>query len=242
VTASVGAVIGATGGIGGACARSLASGADAVVLAGRNRTRLEELAEEIGATARPVVADLARAEGRDAIVSAVAAAGGEIRWLVVASGMPLRAPLASLSSEQIAAAIEVNLLGPALLIRSLLDLDWGRGDSIIVIGSISAARALPNRAVYGATKAGIEQLARALAVEVAPRGIRINVVAPGVVDTPFLGEDTQRLHAWVRERVPAGRLGAPDDVARVVHFVALEAPEFLTGARIVVDGGVETSL
>ena len=108
-----------------------------------------------------------------------------------------------------------------------------------MVGSISASRALPRRAVYGASKAGIEHLARSLAAELGPAGYRVNIVAPGVIGTPFLGDDTGPLAEWVAKRVPAGRIGSPEEVADVVRFLIADAPAFLTGARIAVDGGAE---
>jgi 3-oxoacyl-[acyl-carrier protein] reductase len=108
-----------------------------------------------------------------------------------------------------------------------------------VIGSISASRALPHRAVYGATKAGLEHLARSLAAVLGATGITVNVVSPGVIDTPFLGDATPTLDAWVEDRVPLARVGDPDEVAKLVEYVALHAPPYLTGARIAVDGGAE---
>jgi NAD(P)-dependent dehydrogenase (short-subunit alcohol dehydrogenase family) len=85
----------------------------------------------------------------------------------------------------------------------------------------------------------LRRLSADLAAEWAPRGIRVNVVAPGVVATSFLGNDRTRLDAWVAERVPSGRTGTPEEVANVVRYVALDAPDYLVGARIAVDGGTE---
>jgi 3-oxoacyl-[acyl-carrier protein] reductase len=117
---------------------------------------------------------------------------------------------------------------------------WQPPASVVVIGSISATRSLPERSVYGDSKAGIEHLARALAAEVASSGIRVNVVAPGVIETPFLGEATAALARWVEARVPLGRTGTPEEVAELVRYLILDAPPYLTGARISIDGGAET--
>ena len=86
---------------------------------------------------------------------------------------------------------------------------------------------------------GIEHLARSLAAELGPAGFRVNIVAPGVIGTPFLGDDTGPLAEWIAGRVPAGRIGAPEEVADVVRFLIADAPAYLTGARIAVDGGAE---
>jgi NAD(P)-dependent dehydrogenase (short-subunit alcohol dehydrogenase family) len=172
-------------------------------------------------------------------VAAARQTNSEISWLVLASGVPLRGALTELSETQIYDTLMVNLVAPAILIRSLLDLPWKKNSSIVVIGSISASRALPNRSVYGASKAGLEHLCRSLGAEVASREIQVNVVAPGVIDTIFLGEGRASLDGWIREHVPACRLGTAEEVATVVRYLALDAPTFLTGARVVVDGGAE---
>jgi len=154
--------------------------------------------------------------------------------------VPLRGPLAQLPTAEIQNTLMTNLVGPALLIRRLLDRRWLPNASIIGVGSISATRSLPNRSVYSASKAGLEHLCRSLAAEVAPRGIRVNVVSPGVIETPFLGGDRAALRDWVSTHVPMQRVGTPDDVAAVVRYLVLEAPEYVTGARIAVDGGAES--
>jgi len=235
----MGLVVGATGGIGGACAEALASSVDQLVLTGRNDARLATIASRVGQVARPVVADLAHADGRAAIVGAVRKLGEPLRWAVIASGAPLRGPLAALDEADIVATFQSNLIGPALLLRALGDMKWTASASLVIIGSISASRALRDRSVYAASKAGLERLAISLAAEWAPRGIRVSVVAPGVIATPFLGSDHARLDKWTKERVPSGRAGTPAEVANVVKYVALEAPDYLIGARLVVDGGTE---
>lgn len=235
----LGVVIGATGGIGSACARALASSVNQVLLVGRNETRLKEVASTVGARTAVVPADIATAEGREAIAAAVEETGFAISWLVLASGVPLRGAFPTLPLEEIEAALLINFVGPALLVRRLLECRWNGGASIIAIGSISASRALPNRAAYAGSKVGLEHLCRALASEVADLGIRVNVVAPGVIETAFLPQERATLNDWVRSRVPTRRLGNPEEVANVVRYLALEAPRYVNGARIAVDGGAE---
>jgi NAD(P)-dependent dehydrogenase (short-subunit alcohol dehydrogenase family) len=233
---STGIVIGATGGIGGACSRSLVACAGRLVLCGRRREALDELAADLGSTAVPIAADVATAEGREAVAAAV---DGSLAWVVLAQGLPLRKPLVELECAEIEHLFAVNLVGPTLLLNDLLQLEWSDPKAIVVVGSISATRALPRRAVYGASKAGIEHLARSLAAELGPAGFRVNIVAPGVIATPFLGDDTGPLAEWIASRVPTGRIGAPEEVADVVRFLIAGAPPYLTGARIAVDGGAE---
>jgi NAD(P)-dependent dehydrogenase (short-subunit alcohol dehydrogenase family) len=236
---SVGIVIGAGGGIGSACARALDATVDLMILAGRSNVRLQASASTLTGKTATVVADITTEEGREAIAGA-APDTEEIAWLILASGVPLRGPLMQLSPAAIQETLATNLIGPTLLIRRLLDGRWLPNASIIAVGSISASRSLPNRSVYGGSKAGLEHLCRSLAAELAPRRIRVNVVSPGVIDTPFLGGDQAALQSWVSAHVPAGRVGTPEDVAEVVRYLTLEAPDYVTGARIAVDGGAES--
>ena len=236
---SAGIVIGATGGIGGASAAALASSVDRLILTGRDAERLAAVARTVAGDARTVIADIAEPGGRAAIIRAIGETGDALRWAVIASGAPLRGPLAELDEAAIEATFRSNLVGPALLLRALAGVRWAPRAALVVIGSISASRAIVNRTVYAASKAGLERLAMSLAAEWAPRGISVTVVAPGIIATPFLGTDRSRLDAWVAERVPVGRTGTAEEVAGIVRYVALDAPEYLVGARIAVDGGLE---
>jgi NAD(P)-dependent dehydrogenase (short-subunit alcohol dehydrogenase family) len=239
MTIATGLVIGATGGIGSACARALASSVERVILVGRDAGRLAAVTSAIGPAAVPLVGDVASRIDRLGIVDAVSAADSELRWVVIASGRPLRGQLAALDEDEIEDAFAVNVVGPTLLLRRLASAPWASSASVVVIGSISASRALPDRGTYAATKAGLERLAISIAAEWAPRGIRVSVVAPGVIDTPFLGGGLAGLDDWVRRRVPAGRAGDADEVAEVVRWLCVDAPPYVVGSRIVVDGGTE---
>jgi len=234
---TVGLVVGATGGIGGACARALAGSVTRMIVTGRDENKLQTIAAETRAD--EVAADIATDGGRAAILDAIG--NGELRWVVIASGKPLRGALADLDPDAIVDTFQSNLIGPALLLHGLSRMLWSNGASVAVIGSISATRALANRSVYAASKAGLERLAMSLAGEWAQRGIRVTVIAPGVIATPFLGSDRARLDAWVAERVPSGRAGTAEEVAEVVRYAVLDAPGYLIGARIAVDGGMEAT-
>jgi NAD(P)-dependent dehydrogenase (short-subunit alcohol dehydrogenase family) len=235
----VGIVVGAGGGIGSACARALDGSADRLLLAGRTEASLRTTSTLLSGACDIVVADVTDPAGREAIARMVENAGGEIAWLVLGSGVPLRGTFKELPADHIAQTFLTNLVGPALLVRRLLDCQWQRDASIVAIGSISASRSLPNRAVYSGSKAGLEHFCRSLAPELAELGIRINVVSPGVVETHFLTGDRKALDSWVETHVPQKRIGPPEDVAAVVRYLIVEGPRFVTGSRVAVDGGAE---
>jgi NAD(P)-dependent dehydrogenase (short-subunit alcohol dehydrogenase family) len=232
---TTGLVVGATGGIGRACARGLVGSVDRIVVAGRDQAKLLSVAMELGRTSSPVQADVATEHGRTAMLAAIA--GDELRWVVIASGVPLRGALSDLDPVAIVETFHVN----AFFLHALSGMRWTQPASVAVIGSISATRALSNRSVYAASKAGLERLALSLGAEWAPRGIRVSVVAPGVIATPFLGSDQARLDKWVSERVPTARAGTAAEVAEVVRYVVLDAPDYLVAARIAIDGGMEAT-
>jgi NAD(P)-dependent dehydrogenase (short-subunit alcohol dehydrogenase family) len=234
---STGIVVGAAGGIGTACAHALADSADLTLLVGRRRQALETVAHALTGRGVAVPADITDPTGRRAISAAVEE---PLAWIVVASGMPLRKPFSEASADEITATFTTNLIAPALLLRDLLAFEWTAPAAVSLIGSISASRSLPRRSVYSASKAGLEQLGRSLAAELAPRGIRVNIVSAGVIETAFLGEDRATLDNWVQTRVPLARLGNADETANTVRYTILDAPPYLTGARITVDGGAET--
>jgi len=149
--------------------------------------------------------------------------------------------VAEAAPEDLERTVRTNLVAPLLLLRRLLGLRWERPASMVAVGSLSATRPLAGRAVYGGAKAGLEQALRGLAVELAPRGIAVNVVSPGVVDTAMIASVRDDVQAWAEARVPVGRIGRADEVATVVRFLCLDAPAYLTGARIPVDGGAEVA-
>jgi NAD(P)-dependent dehydrogenase (short-subunit alcohol dehydrogenase family) len=231
----VGVVIGAAGGIGSACAAALGDSADRLLLVDLRPTADADRLPN----AEDCEADIATEEGRQAVRTRLERAGGRIAWVVLASGEPLRESFQAASAAAVERCFAVNLVAPTLLVRQLLELSWEDNGQLVVIGSISASRALPNRTVYASAKAGLEHFARSLSVELAGRRLRCNVVAPGVVDTDFLGTDRSVLDEWVSHHVPMQRLGDRSEVAAVVRFLIRDAPEYLNGARISVDGATE---
>ncbi len=233
-------VTGASGGIGGAIARSLHARGAELVISGTRAPALEELASTLGERVHVLTADLGDADSVVALANeAEKVAEGGIDILVNNAGVTRDGLLLRMKDEDWEKVIEVNLgsgfrLARALL-RGMMKRRWGR---IVGISSIVGATGNPGQANYAASKAGMVGFSKALAAEVANRGITVNVVAPGFIQTAMtdvLGdEQRERLLAGI----PAGRLGLPEDIAAAVTYLASEEASYVTGATLHVNGGM----
>ena len=231
-------VSGAAGGIGGAVARRLADSGATV------------LGTDLGPAPSGfpggwTCADIATRDGREAIALDV---GGALDGLVLAAGIldPVEWPV--IDEEQAAAVFAVNLLGPAFLTRRLEPM-LVDGASVVLIGSVAGLRGSPATPFYAASKAALRNMAASLAALFQPRGIRVNVVAPGLIDTPLtarLNDELARrrglqIAAIEAERaaaIPMGRAGTSQEVADAVLFLLSRQSSYLTGSTLNVTGGV----
>jgi len=235
-------VTGASRGIGAASARALAHAGFELMLTARSAPELQQLARELDAAAKPVswlAADALAAGSADRLVAATVEAHGQLDALVCCSGVLKVTPLMDASDEDIDQSLGVNLLAPMRLARAAAHAMSPRGSGRIVFiastfGFVSAA----NYSLYTVAKAGLIGLARSLAVELAPAGIQVNAIAPGQVRTDMIAAAIESVgEDRVARHVPAGRIGEPKEIAQVVRFLVAEAPSFLTGDVMVVDGG-----
>ncbi len=232
-------VTGASGGIGGAIARSLHAAGAAVALSGRNTDALDALAAELGERAHVITGDLADADAAAAVAGAAAEALGTVDILVNNAGLTRDNLMMRLKDEDWLSVLDVNLtagfrLSRAVL-RGMMRNRWGR---IIGITSIVGVTGNPGQANYAASKAAMIGMSKSLAAEVASRGITVNCIAPGFIVTPMtdaLGEDAS---SKLVEAIPAGRLGAPDDVAAAAVYLASEEAAYVTGQTLHVNGGM----
>jgi NAD(P)-dependent dehydrogenase (short-subunit alcohol dehydrogenase family) len=238
-------VTGASRGIGAAIARALDRAGAQVVLAARNRSPLESVAGELRHEPVVVVTDLADPEAPAQLASQAVDAVGGIDVLVNNAGIAFRVPIGELSIEMIDQQYAVNVRAPLLLTAGLVPgmRERGRG-SIINLTSVSGLVGTPRRAGYAASKGAIDAATRSLAIELGPSGIRVNAVAPGVVDTDLWAKNKAipGVVEQIEALTPLRRWAVPDDIADVVVFLASDAARFVTGETIGADGGMGKTL
>ncbi|HLT01751.1 MAG TPA: 3-oxoacyl-[acyl-carrier-protein] reductase [Geminicoccaceae bacterium] len=229
-------VTGASGGIGEAIARQLHAQGATVVAAGRRRDALAALAEALGERVQIEVAELSEPDAAERLIAAV---DGGPDVLINNAGLTRDNLALRMKDEDWQTVLDVNLTAGFRLIRAalrgMMRRRWGR---IVNVSSIVALTGNPGQANYAAAKAGMIGMTKSLAAEVASRGITVNCVAPGFIETAMtaaLGEDQQRR---LLERVPIGRLGSGADVAAAVGYLASEEAAYVTGHTLHVNGGM----
>jgi NAD(P)-dependent dehydrogenase (short-subunit alcohol dehydrogenase family) len=234
-------VAGGGTGIGRATAELFAAEGANVVIFGRRPEPLADVVDAIrkaGGTASAVSGDVGSEADVSRFVTAARTEHGGVDVLVNSAAVRLRSPLLDISAADFAEVLRVNLVGAFILTKTVAPLmrDRGRG-SIIHIGSALGTVAAPDFSPYVASKGGLNQLARAAAVELVQDEIRVNVIAPGTIDTAIgLGVPEFRRHL-LKHRIPIGRAGHVDDIAQACLYLASDDSRYVTGAVIPVDGG-----
>jgi 3-oxoacyl-[acyl-carrier protein] reductase len=231
-------VTGGSRGIGAAIARELgAAGARVAVNYRSSADVAEEIAGEIGGVA--MEGDVAEPDRAAALVARVEDEPGEIDCLVNNAGVTRDGLIARMSDEDWDAVIETNLRGTFNTCRAVSrKMLRRRAGSIVNLTSVVGIHGNPGQANYAASKAGIIGLTKALARELGTRGVRVNAIAPGYIDTELTGVLPEEVRGAILGSTPLGRLGEPEDVARAVRFLLSEEAAFVTGTVLLVDGGL----
>lgn len=230
-----------TAGIGLAVAeRFVAEGAD-VIVTGSNPERAARAAEHLGDRAQVVVGDASDLDDLDALAAVVRATGRPVDVLVANAGRDAEAtPVAAVSPDRFDFVSGLTFRGTFFTVQRIAPL-LRDGGTIVLIGSIAGHEGGVGHSVYNASKAAVRSLARSLTAELAPRGIRANVVSPGPTATDgfsaFIGGSPDIERAVVAQ-IPVGRIGRPDEVAAAVLFLAGDQSSFVAGAELIVDGGM----
>ncbi len=232
-------VTGASGGIGAGIARALHGQGAVVVLSGTRRDALEALAADLGERTHVCPADLGDVTAGDALVMAAEAAAGPLAILVNNAGLTRDGLAMRMKDDDFARVIDVDLAAPFRLCRAALrGMVRRRSGRIIGIGSVVGATGNAGQANYAAAKAGLVGMTKALAQEVGSRGITVNVVAPGYIDTPMTAGLPEAQRTRLLEAIPLGRMGRPGDIAAAVAFLASDDAAWITGAVLHVNGGM----
>ena len=232
-------ITGASGGIGQAIAESLHAQGAAVALSGTRAPVLAALAERLGERAHAVPADLAAADGADALIKASEAALGGIDILINNAGVTRDTLLMRMKDDDWQKVLDVNLTAGVRLaracLRGMLKQRFGR---IIAITSIIGATGNAGQANYAASKAGMVGFSKALAQEVAARGITVNCIAPGFVETAMTEGLSEEQRQQALDRVPVGHFGSPADVAAAAVYLASAEAGYVTGQTLHINGGM----
>jgi 3-oxoacyl-[acyl-carrier protein] reductase len=232
-------VTGASGGIGAGIARALHAQGAAVVLSGTRREALDTLAAELGPRTFVCPADLRDPATTETLVDAAEAAAGPLSILVNNAGLTRDMLAMRMGDESWQTVLDVDLSAPFRLARAALrGMVRRRAGRIINISSIVGATGNAGQANYAAAKAGLVGMSKALAQEVASRGITVNVVAPGFIVTPMTDALNEAQRTKLTGAIPLGRLGQPADVAAAVVYLASDEAAWITGATLHVNGGM----
>jgi 3-oxoacyl-[acyl-carrier protein] reductase len=232
-------VTGATRGIGRAIASTLTECGARVAVVGRDQSRADAAAVEIGGGARGFACDIADTTQVTALIEAVEKAFGSLDILVNNAGLTRDNILLRLKDDDWNAVLDANLRGAFATIRAatrgMMKRRWGR---IINISSVVGLTGNKGQANYAASKAGLIGLTKSVAKEFGSRNILANVIAPGFIETDMTAAMTPEARAAMSGQIPLERLGTPQDVANAVAFLASEQAAYITGQVLVVDGGL----
>ena len=239
LTGKTALVTGASGGIGAAIATTLHAQGASVVLHGTREERLAALKAALGERVHIVTANLGDREAVANIIAEATEKAGPISILVNNAGITRDNLAMRMKEEEWDAVIDVNLTASMILCRTAMrGMMKARHGRIISISSIVGVIGNPGQSNYAASKAGMIGYSKALAQEVASRGVTVNVIAPGFIETPMTDELSDDQKTALLSRVPAARLGHADEIAAAVAYLASDEAAYVTGATIHVNGGM----
>lgn len=235
-------VTGGTSGIGLGTAKELAEQGAQVFITGRRQAELDAAVAEIGAAATGIRADASVLADLDAVYAQIAKTAGRLDILFANAGGGDMQPLSGITEEHFDRIFGTNVRGVLFTVQKALPL-LTDGASVILTGSTTSVLGTASFSVYSASKAAVRNFARSWALDLKDRGIRVNVVSPGPVRTPGLGdlvpeEHRQGLFDALAAQVPLGRLGEPKEIGKTVAFLASDAASFINGVELFVDGGM----
>ena len=239
----VAVITGGNSGIGLATAHELSAQGATLVLFGRDEASLKSVKEALGGDTLIVQGDVTKVADLEQLFSQVQQTFGRVDILFVNAGRTTLGSLEQVSEADYDTEMDVNLKGAFFTVQKALPL-MGEGSSVVFNSSCMADMAMAGSSVYSASKAAVNSLVKVLSAELAPRGIRVNAVSPGPINTPIyskMGMAPEQLEAFagqVQGQVPVGRFGEGAEIAKTVAFLASPDASFVVGANLVADGGM----
>lgn len=236
-------ITGGTTGIGLATARRFVAEGARVAITGKNPETLAAARKELGAEVLAIESDAGDAKAQKALAEQVARHFGTLDVLFVNAGVVDMRPLEGFDPEAFDRSFAINVKGPYFLVQALLPV-FARPASIVLNGSVNAHIGMANTTVYAATKAALVSLGRTLSGELIGRGIRVNTVSPGPIETPLYGKlgmseaQLKTVATAIQQQVPAGRFGKAEEIAAAVAFFASDESAFTVGSELLIDGGM----
>ena len=230
-------VIGGASGIGLSIAQRFTAEGATVLITGRRQPDLDEALAGIGPGASALVADPTRRQDVQTVIETMKRDTGRIDVLVVNAATSLSARIDDATEEQFDRQMDLNVRALFFAVQLALPL-MGKGAAVVLIGSIGDQLGTQGYSIYNASKAAVRSLTRTWTAELAPRGIRVNVVSPGPTDTAMFASVSDDIRSSLAAAIPMGRLGRPDEIASAALFLASDDSSFVTGAELCVDGGM----
>ncbi|WP_419963139.1 SDR family NAD(P)-dependent oxidoreductase [Pantoea vagans] len=237
LSGKVALVTGGNSGIGLAVARRFAEEGARVFITGRREAQLAEAVALIGGQAEAIQGDITRTDDLARLFETLGTRAGRLDILVNSSGVSEPASLEETTEEHIDRAFNLNVRAMVLTVQHAVRL-MGEGGSIVLVGSVAGAIANPGYGSYSASKAAVRSYARTWNSELAPRGIRVNTLSPGPTNTPMFDRASDEVRQTLTARIPAKRLGNPEEVAAAALFLASDESSYISGTELVIDGGM----
>ncbi|RNI27920.1 glucose 1-dehydrogenase [Rufibacter immobilis] len=239
----VAVITGGNSGIGFATAQEFIRQGAKVVITGRNQQTLQEAVEQLGSNALGIRSDVAQMKDIEALVEQVKATYGTVDVLFVNAGVALQEPIGQVTEETFDTLIDINFKGAVFTTEKFIPI-LKDGASIIHMTSVSAFVVATGTAIYGASKAALTAYSKSVAVELSDRKIRVNIVAPSMTETPIIYQGqfaNEEIHTFIKSKMPFRRYGKPEEVAKLVSFLASDDASYISGGEFTVDGGASVN-
>lgn len=245
LTGKTALITGGTTGIGLATAKLFLQEGARVAIIGQDAERVAAAGKELGANAIALRADVSSASDMAGVAARLRTDFGKLDVVFANAGIAQPMPFSDVDEDNIDNQVDVNFKGVIYTIQSMLPI-MNKPSSIVLTSTTMIEKGVAGMSVYAATKAAVRSLARTLSAEFAPRGVRVNVISPGLIETPIygkLGLPAEAVQEWAGQlmaKVPAARFGQADEVAKAVLFMASDDSSYMMGENVLFDGGMAT--